>query len=320
MTSRPSAYSEQRELERRLEVLRLPVTPLTPVGWLHGPPGTVWEREPECLGVGPDGLAYVVRRARQQARRRLVTVHDGGRWPVATIELHDHDVPFRASFVQPLPGGRILLVAARNQQGPNAEIWSADGEREHRGDLGDAIEHVLTTPEGAIWVGYFDEALGSRGPGAHGLVRFDDTLATTWLYPFDAGLPTILDCYALTVTGETVWHCAYSGFHIGSVRGGHAADHGEAPRHSATALLIEGRHGALAGGHGAEYDLVTPFRLDPDGIVPHGPARRLVLPDGMELHGVRTVTRGATLHVFRHTGWWRIALGELTDDSTSPRR
>jgi hypothetical protein len=308
-------HTDQVRLERRLEVLRLDVVPLRRVGHLLAPVGTEWERELECVGVGPDGLAYVVRRGRQRAGRRVVTLHDGGMRAVATVELRERDGdPIQVSFVQPLPGGRILLVGGRSGTGPNAEVWSATGELERQGDLGDAIEHVLTTPDGAIWVGYFDEAMGSGGPGAHGLVRFDDTLDVAWRYPFDAGLPSITDCYAMTLAGETAWHCAYTDFHLGSVRDGHATDHGEAPRHSARALLVDGRHGALIGGWGPEYDLVTPFRFDPDGIVTHGPERRLVLPDGLELHNVRVFTRGPALHAFRHGTWWHTTLPDLHDD------
>ncbi len=62
-------------------------------------------------------------------------------------------------------------MAARDRRvGDNAQMWSADGD--DRGDIGgafgDAIEHVLTTAGGSVWVGYFDEALGGRGPQAHG--------------------------------------------------------------------------------------------------------------------------------------------------------
>ncbi|HEX6684684.1 MAG TPA: hypothetical protein VF062_17905 [Candidatus Limnocylindrales bacterium] len=57
------------------------------------------------------------------------------------------DGALRPSFVQPLPGGRLLLVAARMRgRWPNAQVWTADGRLERSGRLGDAIEHVLATP------------------------------------------------------------------------------------------------------------------------------------------------------------------------------
>jgi hypothetical protein len=70
----------------------------------------------------------------------------------------------RVRFVQPLPGGQVLIVAARTPPGQdNAEIWSGDGRLERSGLIGDAVEHVLTTASGKIWAGYFGEAIGGSG-------------------------------------------------------------------------------------------------------------------------------------------------------------
>ncbi|GAB7049037.1 hypothetical protein [Catenuloplanes indicus] len=175
---------------------------------------------------------------------------------------------------------------------------------------------MLTTAGGAVWAAYFDEATGDDGLGSRGLVRFDDTLAVSWTYPYDAE-PEILDCHALTVAGETPWHYAYTTFHIGSVRNRAPEDHGPAPHHGAYALLVSGRDGALIGGYGPEHDLVTPLRLGPGGIE-GGQARRLIFPDGGGLHDVNRAqlfTRGADLHVFHDNGWWRASLDELTAGS-----
>jgi hypothetical protein len=61
------------------------------------------------------------------------------------------------------------LVRSRNRGGANAEVCTGDRRRERQDDLGDAIEEVLTTPSGAIWVGYFDEAMsGGDQPTDHG--------------------------------------------------------------------------------------------------------------------------------------------------------
>jgi hypothetical protein len=207
-----------------------------------------------------------------------------------------------------------------------AEVWSGDGRREQVGDFGDAVEHVLATATGQVWVGYFDEAMSGDGPGTHGLVRFGADLRPAWTYPglpapAARSVPPVFDCYALNVTGEMAWVCAYPEFHVVSVRGDLATDHGRAPHRSAHALVVDGRAGALIGGSGPEYDLVTAFRPSPDSpqdpqppespgtrsradADAGGPQRRLVLPDGLEVAGCLLICRGADLHVIHRGNWY----------------
>ncbi|MFG2038816.1 hypothetical protein [Dactylosporangium sp. NPDC048998] len=212
---------------------------------------------------------------------------------------------------------RILLADARTQRNgtPNAQVWTADGHLVRTGHLGDAIEELLTTPSGNVWVGYFDEALGGGGPQGHGLVRFTQDLVPDWLYPFDAGLPIVFDCYALNVQGERAYCCAYTDFHLVSVEGDTATDWGAAPYRSAHGLLVQGSDGALINGPGPEYDLVTPFRLRKDCFEAAGQQCRLVLPDGMEAQRLRSTCRGPDLHAFRNRMWYRAGLDDLMNAS-----
>ncbi|MFB9855208.1 hypothetical protein ACFFMR_32995 [Micromonospora andamanensis] len=214
--------------------------------------------------------------------------------------------------MQPLPDGAILLVDARSRGGPNAEIWSADGTRLRQGHLGDAIENVLTTPSGAIWVGYFDEAMGGAGPQGHGLARFTPDLEPGWVYPHRADLPPIDDCYALNVAGETAWSCAYTAFHLVAVDNDQAIDYGMAPQRGANALLTDGSTGAMIGGYGPEYDLVTPFHIVEDHAVTTGGQCRLVLPDGLEVRERRIYGNGTEMHVFIGRSWYRVDLAQVT--------
>ncbi|MEU4770864.1 hypothetical protein [Micromonospora sp. NPDC023644] len=301
---------DQESLRRRLEVLRLPVAPLRHAGYLS-PDRTdrQWERTPETVGVGPDNRAVAVWASREHPERRLITVHDGGRQPVRSVQLDGCVQPW---FVQPLPGDRILLARSRNRDGANAEVWTCDGRREHQGDLGDAIGHLLTTPSGAIWAGYFDEAMAGSGPQTHGLARFTADLEPDWLYPQRPAMPEIFDCYALNLADETAWTCAYTQFHLVSVTGDTPTDHGPAPYRSAHALLTDGTTGAFIRGYGPEYDLVTPFQIDAATVTPAGEPTRLVLPDGMEVRGARTFCRGHELHVIIGTSWYRTDLGLLS--------
>ncbi|WP_144420399.1 MULTISPECIES: hypothetical protein [Micromonospora] len=302
---------EQESRHRRLEVLRLPAVPLRHAGYLtpHRT-GPQWARTPETVGVGPDHRALAVWASREHSGRRLVTIHDGSRQAARSVQL---DGCIRPSFVQPLPGDRILLVRARNHGGVNAEVWTCDGHRERHGDLGDAIAHVLTTPAGAIWAGYFDEAMAGSGPQTHGLARFTAALEPDWLYPQRPAMPEIFDCYALNLAEETAWTCAYTPFHLVSVTADTPTDHGRAPYRGAHALLTNGVTGAFLSGYGPEYDLVTPFQTEAATVTAAGEQIRLVLPDGMEIRRARTFCRGPELHVIIGETWYRIDLELLGD-------
>jgi hypothetical protein len=94
-------------------------------------------------------------------------------------------------------------------------------------------------------------------------------------------MPAIDDCCALNVCGETASISAYSAFRLITVNGDQARNHGPLPRRGASKLLIAGERAALIGGYGPEYDLITPMQITPAGVLPHGPERRLVQPDGL---------------------------------------
>ncbi len=95
-----------------------------------------------------------------------------------------------------------------------------------------------------------------------------------WTYPFDGTLPDQFDCLALNVRGSAVWTCSYTSYRLVSVNGDVITDHGAAPQHGASGLLIdaEGRRGALLGGYGPDYDVVVPFWITRDGLVEAGNA------------------------------------------------
>ena len=116
-------------------------------------------------------------------------------------------------------------------------MWTSGGELTHRGHIGDAIEELLTTSTGKVWAVYFDEAMGRTGPEGHGLARFREDLTAGWLYPSNAGLPYISDCYSLNVDGETASFCPYAGFHILSAIDDQMTDWGASLYRSAHNLL-----------------------------------------------------------------------------------
>jgi hypothetical protein len=154
---------DRKNLQRRLEVLKLPVLPLQRHGFvMSASPGQTMP-VPEAVGVGPDGTALAVWQFRDGANRKQVTWHAPGRRRV--IDAVDVETSMRVNLVQPLPEGQMLLVAARARaEEANGEVWTAAGDLQYRGHLGDAIEDVLTTPAGKVWTSYFDEAMGGTGP------------------------------------------------------------------------------------------------------------------------------------------------------------
>ncbi|MDI6102798.1 hypothetical protein QLQ12_29675 [Actinoplanes sp. NEAU-A12] len=300
-----AAQAEQdgAALARRLALLRLPVLPLQQAGVLRATAPGDWSPDPDAVGVGPDGDLLAVWSAygeRRRYGRRLVATDSGARQTVL-------EAAVRPTHVQPLPGGRILLVNSRMRgRWPNAQIWTASGVLERSGRLGDAIQHVLTTPAGRIWVGYFDEAL--FGPGElsqHMLVCYDDQLEATWRYPRTGELPLIYDCYALNVDGEDAVVCFLGTdmgiFHLVSVRAGITTDHGTSPVSGVHGLLVNGVNALLVGGYPPDFDVLTPVMLGTGASASGGELRRLTRPDGREVWHARRFCRGRVLYVFEHT-------------------
>ncbi|WP_285600222.1 hypothetical protein [Kineosporia sp. NBRC 101731] len=230
----------------------------------------------------------------------------------------DVESDLRPSFVQPLPGGRVLLAAARARNaGPNGEVWTPDGDLEHRGHLGDAIGELLTTPSGKVWVGYFDEAIGGSGPEGHGLARFNHDLTVDWLYSPNAGLPYISDCYTLNLDAETAHFCPYTDFHVMSASGDEVTDWGASPYRFAHGMLAKGTDRAFLGGWGAEYGVVTLARISQDGVHRVGTQCCIVLPDGLETQRLRYACRGGDLYAFTARGaWYRTNLKALSESLT----
>lgn len=263
--------------------------------WLVGcerwPRTEKWDHRGLVIGVGADSGVLVLVPSRESGDRMLV--HRVGSKNASVVL----DGALRADFVQPLPGGRTLLVAARAEPGTsNAQVWDDAGRLVASAFVGDAIEHVLTTAAGSIWVGYFDEA--SDELGLHKLVRLDSNLRPQWCYPHSSerDLPWVFDVVALNVHGETALCYAHADFHLVQVQADSVTDLGPTGVRGARAVVVDGFRGALIGGYGAEYDLVTPFAVQPGGRLDVGaPIGRLVLPDGRERDRLRFTARGAEL-------------------------
>ena len=180
------AEQDERSRERRAEVLALPMTPLRLCGYLdkpgHQPAG------PVAVGAGPDDIAVAAWPPPAGKHGVVVTSYDGN--GPSLKDQYRSQVLRRAAEVQvptslavthlqPLPDGKILIACARTRGTDSAEVWDGNGRLERAGLIGDAIEHLLTTPSGAIWAGYFDEGIFGTAPAAHGLIRFTPTWPST---------------------------------------------------------------------------------------------------------------------------------------------
>jgi hypothetical protein len=121
------------------------------------------------------------------------------------------------AHVQPMGDGWLVAEA----RGGLARVFDSRGNLDRKLDLGDAIEHVNTTPDGDIWVGYFDEGVFGSGIGSEGLVCFDPTGTPIFRYMEFAkqhGLPFISDCYTLNVVGSSVYVSYYTDFPLVWIR------------------------------------------------------------------------------------------------------
>lgn len=121
--------------------------------------------------------------------------------------------------VQPFGEGWLL----GDVRGGRAEVYDGAGRPQRTLDLGDASNDIQTTPNGKIWVSYFDEGVYGGGPGSQqGIVCFDSSGRQIFKYfnfAEENKLPFIDDCYAMDVVSEDeVWLSYYSDFPLVSIR------------------------------------------------------------------------------------------------------
>ncbi|KQV75152.1 hypothetical protein ASC61_09130 [Aeromicrobium sp. Root344] len=250
---------------------------------------------------GGDGIAAV-----QVADRDAVVLQE---WPPSDWTL------------QPLPDGRFVVVGSRAEwrdglAEDNAYVYASDGSLELAGCLGDGIEHVQTSADGGIWVGYFDEGIfgndgwGSPGPepiGSAGIVRFSSDLQVRWEYPAQQQ-ESIDDCYALNVTGGDVWACPYSSFDVVRIRDG-AVRRWVNDVTGATAIVVSGDSVALFGGY-QDRDRLVVGSLGDDELDVQATGR-LTMPDGRRLpEDTFVVGRGAELHALVGSDWFSWSLDQ----------
>ncbi|PSL53592.1 hypothetical protein B0I31_10839 [Saccharothrix carnea] len=301
-------------------------------------------REDDVLvsaGVGPHG-EVVALWSTAEGREALLAYDGGPGRPAFAATRAEHPVAARLTVrdavvevagltlahcqVQPLPGDRFLVVGGRCRWRPegaehNAQVIDSAGDVVRTAVLGDGIGHLATTPTGQVWVGYFDEGVygnfgwGGPGPdpvGGPGLVRFDRDLRRAWAFPGDGDAPSIDDCYALNVAGETAWASYYSDFPVVRVGDGDRVAVWANEVEGAGAVVTDGTRCALVGGYGRDHHLVRIGELTGEGRFEVRHTRRLVMPGPRSPSRWTMAGRGDVLHLISGTSHYRVDLDQLS--------
>jgi len=167
------------------------------------------------------------------------------------------------------------------------------------GVVGDGVEHVRTTPNGSIWIGYFDEGVygtygwGRPGPepiGSSGLVRLDHEFEIAWTFPLGGIESPIDECSALNVENDDLWTCYYSDFPVVHIANDSAQLWRNKVEGSVSALMVEGNRVVLIGRE------AVLGRIE-DGDFRRTGAVALDLPPEAKVRGTKFIGQGPALHV-----------------------
>jgi hypothetical protein len=164
-----------------------------------------------------------------------------------------------------------------------------------------------------IWIGYSDEGVGTF-PDADGqlansigaIVCSDSTGKLLWSFNGDGqDQPWIIDCYAMSLSANTLWACCYTDFPIVRIENGTMRQW----RNSITgarAIAVDDDHVVLAGGYDNEADRIALLRLDGDRATYLGKLTFPLLRNAKLIQG-----QSNTLHVVAQGNWTRIEVVEI---------
>jgi hypothetical protein len=243
--------------------------------------------------------------------RIRLSVFDG------SIESEAIEVPLGfAPLVDRLADGTWLIVASRAAEGEtNACLYAFDGTPVRAIAMGDGIEYIRCAADGTIWAGYFDEGIfsgpnedGSLPISSSGIAHFAPNGQVLWTFNSeDRADLSIADCYALTLSGNTLWSCFYTDFPIVRVRSG-TVRHWRNGIRGASGLATDGNHVLLAGGYGIQSRRIALLCLEGEqarqiGNVPFQPPA----------HGAARLVQGhgATLHIVGQGRWTKLSVATM---------
>jgi hypothetical protein len=207
--------------------------------------------------------------------------------------------------------GYWLVVAARAEPGDrNARLIDGEGREALAFEVGDNVASLISTSSGAIWVGYGDEATGGPPPAGFGIASFDlHRGECRWM--FDNEYYRVLDCYALSASGDDVWACTYDEFPIIRIRDGQIR-FWENDLRGADAIAAEGDYVILAGGYpamrgideDATDDRIALLRLDDRRARVIAEVR---VPEIIK-HDAFMCGRDGVLHIVVGRQWFRLSV------------
>lgn len=280
----------------------------------------LWARPDEVASLSAsttqEGWATFPESRAARPVQATVTVH-GDRRSVTPLK----DLLVAHPHIASLPDGQTLVVGSRaywsREHGAeqNALVYDEQGNVVAQGTLGDGIEHIQTSVDGDVWVGYFDEGIygnygwgapdGPEPLGSAGLVRFDGELRKVWEFPSGTTAPAVSDCYALNVGASSTWACYYTDFPVVRIEQDRISVLSN-DVHGARALTAAGRQISFFGGYGDDRNRLVLAELDEDRVIATQTSQ-LVLPDGGSLDGGPVAHgRGERLHVLIGRRWLQV--------------
>lgn len=278
--------------------------------------------EPFGTDVQPGWAVFPKSRA-EHPFQAAVTINDGRDARHILIE----DVETSFPRLQPLPHGKVLLVSSRccrfadGSVENNARVYDESGQLVGEFCLGDGIEDVQASGDGAIWVSYFDEgvfgnfgwgAMGVGEPiGSAGLACFDTTGVAQWTYRPPPNIGTIDDCYALNVAEDATWAYYYSDFPLVRIGTTRQIKAWSTEVSGAKAFAVWGDRVLLFGGYEEQRLRCTLWQLGASKLV-NPKDFRLILPTGNAFEGGAVVGRGPILRVFVGAAWYQVDLRTLS--------
>lgn len=127
---------------------------------------------------------------------------------------------------------------------PNAFLFDNAGNELASFWVGDYVVHLQADPAGNLWVSYFDQGFG-QDYSERGLSCYDSqgqAVAPFWYCP-------MMDCYAMNVCKDGIWHCGYTDFPIVHVGFDHRQRTWSNQVRGAGAIVGWGQRVALYGGY-----------------------------------------------------------------------
>lgn len=221
-------------------------------------------------------------------------------------------------IVDQMADGRWLVAGSRAQEGEkNGRIYAVDGRVEHTMILGDGIENLLCSPDGTVWVGYFDEGIfggpnkdGSWPVSSGGIVQFDAVGTPLWSFN-EQGREnhSIVDSDAMTLSGTDLWACFYTNFPITRIRGGQPVFWSNSVV-GATAIAVKDDMVMLAGGYNEDANRITLVKLDGKSSRELGSLRY-----GTGKRGAADLLqgRGSVIHIVSDGVWSKVPVYKVAE-------